>query len=62
MGRFIARCIECENCDTNQMLCHPNDEDCLSEYKLDKFDLSTPARCDFFKRRTNPNPPSEMKN
>ena len=44
-------CGDCACCNAEALLCHPNSPDCRAEYKLDPEDLTTPARCDFFKER-----------
>lgn len=48
MRNSKAKCIECSHCNAVLLLCHPQSEDCLPEYKLDENDLYTAARCDFF--------------
>lgn len=47
------KCIDCAHCNANELLCHPESKDCKAEYKLDPEDLTTPQRCDFFKRKEN---------
>ena len=45
------KCIDCVHCNPQELLCHPNSRDCKTEYKLDPQDLTTYARCDFFKAK-----------
>lgn len=45
------KCIECDHCDAENLMCYPKSEDCMSEYKLEEKDLYTPARCDFFHKK-----------
>ena len=49
MRNSKAKCSECACCDSKKLLCHPNDNDCEEEYKLNQEDLYSPKRCDFFK-------------
>lgn len=44
----LEKCIDCACCNVVEMKCYPNSEDCHASYNLDKEDLITPARCDFF--------------
>ena len=44
----IVKCKNCKCCDIHEMVCHPEDKDCESEYKLTIEDLETDSRCDFF--------------
>jgi hypothetical protein len=47
----MAKCIDCDHCDEEKMLCHPESVDCHEVYQLVETDLYTEARCDFFKER-----------
>lgn len=47
------KCKDCQHCDIKDLKCHPNSRDCHSEYKLDKVDLDTEARCDFFMQKSS---------
>lgn len=52
-NKFNCRCIDCDCLDHDNMLCHPNDPDCKSEYYIDFSDLKSYQRCDFFKAKDN---------
>lgn len=43
------KCIDCRCCDPVGLMCYPEDEDCESNYDLDRTELYTEAPCDFFK-------------
>ena len=42
------KCIDCDHCDAENLMCYPEDKDCHDVYRLDESDLYTEARCDFF--------------
>lgn len=44
----MPKCILCKHLDKENLMCYPESEDYEREYKLDKEDLETDARCDFF--------------
>lgn len=45
---MLQKCEDCRHCDKEMMLCHSDSKDCKDEYALDKNDLETYSRCDFF--------------
>lgn len=47
----LVKCIDCACCSVEEMKCYPNSKDCHAIYELDKEDLITPAKCDFFMRK-----------
>lgn len=51
-ARYFCKCIDCANCDEENLLCRPESADCNEEYELDNKDLYTEAWCDFFKEKT----------
>lgn len=44
-----GKCIDCKNCDVENMKCYPKSKDCMPEYDLDEDDLTHVARCDFYR-------------
>ena len=50
-----GKCIDCACCDVENLKCYPNDRDCMPEYDLNEEDLTSVARCDFFKPKEKAN-------
>lgn len=47
------RCIDCIHCDVESKKCHPESEDCRSEYDLtdDDINIHTTERCDYYRNK-----------
>lgn len=50
-GKKCNGCSQCIHADLDNMKCHPESDDCKSEYDLTEDDFRQRGNCDFFHRK-----------